>query len=214
MIGILLVSSWASWFAVGAPPRVLYDADHRVAHVRSALWAVRSTSPRDREHARAYMTAMERGACSSSSERLRVECLMTAARRYCRGKRAARDTCLRVLDVAMSNALNERSIISTSRRYELMQQGGSVRTALRQEADRIHAGWVVDFHLAHGGPDGCGAGDDECTAAAIDAFCLRAGDAYDQSWQACVGALVWAMGGSDEAAPPEAESPPVAGGEP
>ena len=124
---------------------------------------------------------------------------MTAARRFCRNKKSAsRDTCMRVLDVAMSNALNERSIIDTSRRYELMRRERNVRAALRREAEQIHAGWVLDFHLAHGGATTCGASQEDCTAEAIDQFCLRSGDRYNQSWQGCAAALVWFIGATPQ----------------
>lgn len=180
MSALALLASAA--LAAGATPAHTYDAAHRAAHLEAALNAVRAASPAFLSQAYEYASAMERGACSSGVERLKVECLMTAARRFCKPKDAG---CPLVMDVVVSNVLAEAHFVPTERRYEIMKEHRDYRAEVARELRRIQGALAVDFQLR-------GA---EAPArplpAQIDAYCVTAADKTHLSWQACAASLVW-----------------------
>ena len=75
----------------------------------SKVTAVKRTPPEVLAQAYQYVAVYERGTCSSSSERLRVECMMTAAKRFCQKRPAGEAAdCALYLDVVVSNLLAEK----------------------------------------------------------------------------------------------------------
>ncbi len=166
-----------------AAPRPAYDRAARAAHVKSALEAVRDMSSQALAQASEYIGAMERGPCSSGMERLKVECLVTAAQRWCRGRAK---TCNLALDVVTSNVLAEHLLVSEDRRYEIMRRYTDYGPELVRETRRIQGALAADFRLAQGP-----AANDDALAAKIDAYCLATADTSRLSWQTCASELVW-----------------------
>src|SRR5438874_13364096 len=70
-----------------ASPRQTHDAAARVAYIEGALAAVAATPPAALREAGEYARAMAHGGCATGMQRLKVECLMTAARKYCESSR-------------------------------------------------------------------------------------------------------------------------------
>jgi len=178
-----------SLFAISAlaEPKDSHRSELRIVQIQAALEAIRETSADELHRADEYAQALGRGACASGVERLKVECLMTAARRYCK-KRGEAETqrCNASMDVIISNLLGDRQLISTERRYQVMRQHKDYRRELFRETRRIQGSLAVDFRL-HTGP----ADDDATTAKNIDQYCLGSADENNLSWQTCVSSLVW-----------------------
>lgn len=179
-----------------------HDAEARVAQLTAALAAVRDAPPAALQRAGDYLRALHRGGCSSGVARLQVECLMTAARRYCKRGEAELHGCLVVLDVLASNVLAEEQWIGPERRYELMRANRDWRHALAAELRRAEGALAVDFHLREGdAADGeppagnvQGAADQRAAnalARKIDHFCLVSSDETNLAWQTCAATLVW-----------------------
>lgn len=189
MKGALAVAALAVVALVAAPPRAVaatHDAEARVAQLTAALAAVRDAPPAALQRAGDYLRALHRGGCSSGVARLQVECLMTAARRYCKRGEAELHGCLVVLDVLASNVLAEEQWIGPERRYELMRANRDWRHALAAELRRAEGALAVDFHLREGD-----AADNAALARKIDHFCLVSSDETNLAWQTCAATLVW-----------------------
>ena len=166
-----------------------HRADQREAHIARALAAVRATPAATLAEESGYVHVLARGACASSVERLAVECLMTAARRYCRGKSDA-ERCSDGMDVIVSNLLGEEQLIPLEKRYQIMTHEKDYRRELAHELRRIQGALAVDLRLRMGD-----AGSDEARLAShIDRYCLATGDEHDLAWPTCVSSLVWFIG--------------------
>jgi len=182
------------YFAVhGAPssgPPRPYAADARAAYVREALAALQATDPTTLAQAKAYIGAVSQSACTSAFARLRVECTMSVARRYCAAKKGG-SVCSLYADVIASRALAEDYFLSSAARYALLQQSRDPRGAIERELRRMEGELAVDMRLSS---CRCATDDTRCLALAIDGFCVAAGDEHDLPWQACVAALTWFIG--------------------
>lgn len=182
MIALVLV------VALNAEP--VYAPAARVSHLTAALAAVRRTPADVLVQAYQYVAVYERGSCSSSSERLRVECMMTASRRFCQKRPAAEAAdCALYLDVVTSNLLAEKRLVPTERRYEIMKRVRDWRAEVGRELKRQQGELAVDFRLRMGEPK-----DDAELAKNVDAYCLQTPDATGLSWQVCASSLLWFIG--------------------
>ncbi len=166
-----------------------HRADQRVAYLRQALEAVRETPRETLDRATEYARVLERGACSTAVMRLKVECLMTAAQRYCRSKKAAdARRCPIYMDLAVSNVLADHQLVPSDRRYELMRRYRDPRRELAHEVQRMQGALAVDFRLRMG--ESADASDDSL-AQKIDRYCVQTADTTSLAWQACASSLVW-----------------------
>jgi hypothetical protein len=187
-----IVVAVAAHAAGSAAADETHRAEPRVAHIARALAAVRATAPPTLEEERAYAHVLARGACASSVERLQVECLMTATRRFCHGKTAAvGERCLDAMDIIVSNLLGEPQLIPLDKRYQIMTHAKEFRRELGNELRRRQGALAVDLRLRMGDAD---ADDDAHLAADIDRYCLATGDEHDLAWPTCVSSLVWFIG--------------------
>jgi hypothetical protein len=184
-VAVIAVALAVAAPALAAPP-ASHDAAARVAQLQAALGAVHAASPAALQKASDYLRALHRGGCSSGVARLQVECLMTAARRFCKRGEAELHGCLVVLDVLASNVLAEDRWIAPERRYEIMRAQRDWRRAVAAELRRIQGALAVDFHLREGD-----AADDAALARKIDHFCLTTSDETNLAWQTCAATLVW-----------------------
>jgi len=172
-----------------AQPEQTYRADLRVAYLKAALGAVRETPAETLDRAYEYARVLDRGACASAAVRLKVECLMTAARRYCKNKKAAdARRCPIYMDLAMSNVLADKQLITTDRRYEIMRRYRDPRHELAHEVRRVQGALAVDFRLRMGK---VGDEKDDALAKHIDQYCVLTADTTSLAWQACASSLVW-----------------------
>lgn len=170
-----------------------YAPPSRVAHIEGALAALAQTPRGDLDEGVTYARTLDHGACSAGTERLRVECLLVAVRRYCHDRGdALAARCLLYMDVVVSNVLAERRIIPPERRYAIVHANVDYRSALANEIRRIQGMLAVDFRLRTGVAEG-----PRALATAIDRYCLaESGDptlTY-QGYPACVSSLVWFIG--------------------
>lgn len=154
----------------------------RVAHIESALRALREMPAENTQKAFEYVRVLEQGACSSEVERLELDCLITAAKKYCRGKGPHCDS---LLDLAITLTLAQERLISTERRYELMKSAKDYRRELNRELRRIQGALAVEFRLRAGDVEG-----DRKLAEQIDRHCLATADATSLPWQICAASLV------------------------
>jgi hypothetical protein len=182
-LGLLV---WAA--PVEAAPRAAapsYRSDARVQHIRAALAAVRAASATQLQQQSEYARVLVHGACASGLGRLKVECLMTAARRYCRAS-ASREACALTMDIVLSNALADEQLIAPERRYQLMRAHKDWRRALAAELRRTQGELAVDFRLQAGA-----AAADARAAESIDRYCLTTSDRTGLAVPTCVASLVW-----------------------
>jgi len=186
-VAIVVVA--ALFAATAAVADETHRADQREGQIARALAAVRQTPAAALEQQTTYAHVLARGACASSVERLAVECLMTAARRYCHGKPDAQ-RCSDGMDVIVSNLLGEEQLIPIDKRYQIMTHSKDYRRELAHELRRIQGALAVDLRLRMGDA----AGDDARLAGNIDRYCLATGDEHDLAWPTCVSSLVWFIG--------------------
>ena len=187
---LALVLTAVSRSQVRAQAPATHRAELRVAHIGKALAAVRQTPPDQLRRQNEYARALSHGACSSSVQRLKVECLMTASRRWCRNQGGAEaQRCQSGMDIVLSNLLGEAQLIPTEKRYQIMSHHHDYRRELARELRRIVGALAVDFRLRMGETD-----DDAQLARRIDQYCLATADETNLAWQTCVASLVWFIG--------------------
>jgi hypothetical protein len=175
--------------AAPAPPPIVqtYAPAARETHLEQAVTAVKRTPPEVLAQAYQYVAVYERGACASANERLRVECMMTAAKRFCAKRPAAEGAdCELYLDVVVSNLLAEKRLVPTERRYEIMRRVRDWRREVGRELKRIQGDLAVDFHLRRADTT-----EPPQLAKDIDTYCLETGDETGLSWQVCASSLIW-----------------------
>jgi hypothetical protein len=170
-----------------AAPAETHAVERRVAHIRAALAALGHAKRDALEQATEYARVLSRGACSSAVERLKVECLMTAARRWCH-KRSDADAggCPLYMDVVLATVLADEQLIAPERRYQIMRTHKDYRRALAGELRRLRGALAVDFRLRTGE-----ASDDQTLARNIDHYCLTTSDETNLAVPTCVSSLVW-----------------------
>jgi hypothetical protein len=172
------------------PRSGLADATHgaseRVAYVERALAALRATPPEQLAAADDYAHVLGRSTCSSAVERLKVECLMTASRLYCKKHGGDVQRCQLDMDVVDSRLLGDAQLIPTEKRYQIMTHYKDYRRELARESRRLAGALAVDFRLRTGE-----AGSDAELARNIDRYCLASGDDNAMPWQSCVASLAW-----------------------
>jgi hypothetical protein len=170
-----------------SPSAQPYRADLRVAHIERTLAVIAEASPAMLRQGLDYARTLSRGSCSGGAPRLRVECLVVAAERYCRDLGGAEATrCPLYMDVLVSNVLADERLIPPGTRYQIVQANADYRPALAAELRRIQGRLAVDFRLATGE-----ARDRGDVAAKIDRYCLSSADETKFSYQTCVSSLVW-----------------------
>jgi hypothetical protein len=165
-----------------------YDAVRRAAYVDSALDAVGRAGAEELAKGYEYASAMDRNKCTAPTVRLKVECLTTLARAFCKGKDSG---CGAMMDVIDSNVLAEAHFVSTDRRYEIMRTHRDWRAEVAREIRRGQGTLAVDFRLHQ--TAGAGAGS---LGKQIDGYCVAAADKSNLSWQSCASSLVWFIGAS------------------
>jgi len=172
---------------IAATPPARYEEAVRAAHLEQALTAIQEAKPAVLNQGQAYASAMERSACSSDNERLRADCLITAARRFCKSGagRAEGKRCPLFMDVIASNVLAERELISTAQRYQIMRREKDFRKAINRQLQHRYGTLAVELRLA---------GSEGPLGARIDRFCQATADRSNLAWQTCAAALVWFIG--------------------
>jgi hypothetical protein len=190
---VAAIAATATPRSARAQTQATHAADVRVPYIKAALEAIRATPFDALRQADNYARVLARGACSSSVARLKVECLMTASRRWCHGKGAAEaPRCQADMDVIVSNLLGDTQLISLEKRYQIMNHYKDYRRELAHETRRIQGALAVELRLRMGD-----AADDARLAANIDHYCLATADETNIAWQTCVSSLVWFIGTED-----------------
>jgi hypothetical protein len=169
------------------------DTDARVAYITGLLEAIRASDPAALANTRKYIQLVERNKCQAPEQSLRVGCLLEAAAQSCRQQSgAARDRCIRVSDVVVTNRLGETLFVPKTVRYQIMSKHKDYRTALAREISRRYAVLVAELAMSPHFP-GPGA-DAAALARGIEGYCLDSAGTAGLSWQYCVAAAVWFIG--------------------
>jgi hypothetical protein len=164
-----------------------HRAELRVAYIERALAALRETPPSALAQASDYAHVLGRSTCSSVVQRLKVECLMTASRTYCKKKSSDEpQRCQVDMDVIVSKMLGDTEQLSTEKRYQIMTHYKDWRHELARQSRQQGGTLAVDFRLRTG--EG---GSDAIVAKSIDQYCLATADENAMPWQTCVSSLLW-----------------------
>ena len=173
-----------------APPKHPYVDITRVAYVESALNAVQNAPSEVLQQAHANLAVYERGACVSASQRLRSECLMSAAKRFClKRPKVELPECALYTDVVVSNLIAEKQLIPTDERYEIMKRSKDWRREMARKTRRLQGALAADFGLQAGI-----SADNATLSKKIDSYCTTSADQTNLSWQTCVASLAWFIG--------------------
>lgn len=161
-----------------------YTAEERAARLEMLIDSVKRTSPAELMQAYRHTSNAERGACGAANQRLRVECLVTSAKRYCANQAAE---CAAYQDVIVSLVLSEQALVSETRRFELMQNVRGWRRDVAREVQRQQATLAAHMRLAARGR----LDTTPALARAIDGYCASSAFETGLSWQICAASLVW-----------------------
>jgi hypothetical protein len=170
-----------------------YAPGDRTAYLSGAIDALRAADSAKVGDASSYLRTMDRNKCRSAFRRLRVQCLIQAAAKNCRGLEAERQQqCTLYSDIIVTTVLAEQQLIPEERRFEIMQNHSDYRAAFRVEVRRIYGSLAAGFRLSQ--HYRCKPGDTGCLAQAIDAYCIDQADRQNLAWQHCAAGLVWFIG--------------------
>lgn len=164
----------------------LYTGDERVVQLQNSVEVTQRTPAAELARAYEHVAKAERGACAAGSRRVRLECLLASARKYCDAQPNAGD-CLVYADVIVSNVIAEQLWVPTARRYEIMAQTKSWRSEVAREVRRKQAALAADLRLRTKGSLEASS----VLARAIDRYCTSSAFETGLSWQICASSLVW-----------------------
>lgn len=177
---------------LSAPPAATYQPEARVEYLKGALEAVRATPPKTREQAYKAVVTLEATTCASQFDRLKVECLMSSAAKWCKKRpKAEAASCPLLMDVVIGNVLAEKEHLTRAQRYEIMRAHKDYRSEVARQIRRIQASIAADFELRTGV-------EAFPIPARIDRYCLARADESDLSWQSCSSVLVWFIGTAND----------------
>ncbi|MEO0459753.1 MAG: hypothetical protein AAF219_02830 [Myxococcota bacterium] len=168
-----------------------YSIAERQGYLEEALLGLTALPSDKVNDIRRYVDAISRTKCRSEVDRLRIQCLLQATRRNCRGFAAgdSRTHCEAASDVIVVNKLAEEAFLSVETRYEIMKKR-DFRRELTRELDRRYATLTADL-VVSGKVSKCAQDDHLCQSRGIDAYCLEHADQSDLSWHHCAAAIAW-----------------------
>ena len=196
MLLLMMLNYGLSYGSEAAHP---YLQENRVAYIEKALKAFQETKLQNIVNTYKYINVVERNNCRSTLSDLKVECLLSFARKNCGtyGKQTLRDSCELYSDIIIVNTLSESAFIKRSERYRVTRNTkDDFRTALENRLQQKYGKLVTNFYLTDG--LGCDGEDLRCLAKGLDQFCLDYTNAKSLSWQYCTSASLWFIGTSKQ----------------
>ena len=196
---ILLLMMLNAGLSYGSEAAQPYLQENRVTYIEKALKAFQETKLQNIMNTYKYINVVERNNCRSTLSDLKVECLLSFARKNCStyGKQTLRDNCKLYSDIIIVNTLSESVFIKRSERYRVTRNTkDDFRTALTNRLQQKYGKLVTDFYLTDWSE--CGNADLRCMAKGLDQFCLDYTNAKSLSWQYCTSASLWFIGTSKE----------------
>ena len=176
----------------------LYNPENRQAYVAEALEAMWSTQTQSLENVFSYMSVVEKNQCRSSIERLKLDCLIEAAKQNCKSiGRKHKKNCAHYSDISVINKMGENSFLPLRKKYKIMKNFKDFQKQIHSEVLNEYSKVALEFSFSKHSQ--CKkTRDTKCLATGMDKFCLIYGDKKDLSWQYCVGAIVWIIGKNGE----------------
>ncbi|WP_455200551.1 hypothetical protein [Kaarinaea lacus] len=172
-----------------------YVEENRVLYIEKALKAFKETRLQNIMNTYRYINVVERNNCRSTLSDLKVECLLSFARKNCSTyrKQNLRDNCELYSDIIIVNKLSENAFVKRSERYRVTRNTkDDFRTALENRLQQKYGKLVTDYYL--GIASQCDGEDLSCLAKGLDQFCLDYTNAKSLSWQYCTSASLWFIG--------------------
>ena len=194
---ILLLIMFNSSPGYGSETAQPYLKENRVQYIEKALKAFQDTKLQNIVNTYRYINVVERNNCRSTLSDLKVECLLSFARKNCNAynRQEARANCELYSDIIIVNKLSESVFIKRSERYRVTRNSkDDFRTALTNRLQQKYGNLVTDFYLATSSE--CDKEDMKCLAQGLDQFCLDYTNSKSLSWQYCTSASLWFIGTS------------------
>ena len=176
-----------------------YLKENRVTYIEKALAAFKQTKLQNLINTFRYINVVERNNCRSSLSDLKVECLLSFARKNCGTYRTKklRQNCELYSDIIIVNKLSESVFIKRSERYRVTKNTkDDFRTALVNRLHQKYGKLVTQFFLTNWSE--CEKESQRCMAKELDQFCLDYTNAKSLSWQYCTSAALWFIGTSKD----------------
>jgi len=183
--------------AAEQPNNEPYLAQNRVSYIEKVLMAFRETKLQHIINTYRYINVVERNNCRSTLSDLKVQCLLSFARKNCSALNSEkrRDNCALYSDIVVVNKLSEHAFIDRYERYHVTRNSGDdFRAALTNRLQQKYGSLVTDFSLTPWSD--CEKDNTKCLAAGLDQFCLDYTNSKSLSWQYCVSASLWIIGTS------------------
>jgi hypothetical protein len=174
-----------------------YLQQNRVAYITGVLRAFSETKLHDLLNTNSYINVVEKNNCRSSMSDLKVECLLSYARKNCEATASIqlRGSCELYSDIVVVNKLSENVFIKRTERYHMLKNtSDDYRTAMASRLSQKYARIVTTFSLTEGSD--CDNADFDCLARGLDQFCLDYTNTQSLSWQYCMSASLWFIGTS------------------
>jgi hypothetical protein len=176
-----------------------YLQENREDYIEKVLLAFRQTKLQHILNTYSYINAVERNNCRSALSDLKVECLLSFAKKNCSaaGGVKLQDNCELYSDIIIVNKLSESVFINRSERYRVTRKSSAdFRTALANRLQQKYGKIVTQFSLTPWSE--CKKDDLRCLAKGLDQFCLDYTNSKSLSWQYCTSASLWFIGTSKQ----------------
>lgn len=188
------------------------EAQERTAYVYKALNAVSQAT--EDELWQAMNSAKKiKGSCKSKMPSIEMECLLTRQKNFCAelGQESKTKACTYYLDIATINKLSESYFLSNHERYKLLKQDQEKASKEKKQKGLMrfaqpsyqkvlmdrYANLAVNMLLWKGRV--CNDRQDTngnwiCMSRKLAEYCQVNMADMGQTWQSCVGSLVWFVG--------------------
>lgn len=193
---LLMLGYGHSYGSEAAQP---YLQENRVLYIEKALKAFQETKLQNIINTYRYINVVERNNCRSTLSDLKVECLLSFARKNCStyDEQQSKENCELYSDIMIVNKLSESVFIKRSERYRVTRNTKEdFRTALTNRLQQKYGKLVTHFYLTNWSE--CDKEDLSCLAKGLDQFCLDYTNAKSLSWQYCTSASLWFIGTSKQ----------------
>jgi hypothetical protein len=167
--------------------------------VKNVLQAFQQTKLQKIYNTLSYINAVEKNNCRSALSDLKVQCMLSFAKRNCSAAGGAKlqHNCELYSDIIIVNKLSEHVFISRSERYHLTRNSREdFRTVMTKRLQEKYGKLVAQYTLTP--LSDCKKDDLKCLAAGLDRFCLDYTNSNNLSWQYCVSASLWFIGTSKQ----------------
>ncbi|MFW7379994.1 MAG: hypothetical protein ACOH5I_14365 [Oligoflexus sp.] len=166
-----------------------FNRDERAAYLVQAIQAIDHLDQAFIKDSINFVDLLSRQ-CGSSFVEIKVSCLVESSRTYCLQKsKNLQEHCHRLMDIVMTNRIQESHFLSKRERYEIMRDHKNFRRVFDQRLAQRYGALTTHFVMSPFFT--CRDKTQPCFVTSLDQFCQHMNAEGQITWQTCAAAIVW-----------------------